>query len=75
MWYTAKNVIATHVKNGPQMAWALINGVGIPGWIRVAPSSVDGVSNVNMILSAARAHNRLVDVFIVNGQIEQATLC
>ncbi len=73
MWYTAKNVIATHVKNGPKMAWAIISGM--PGWIRVAPSSADGVSNVNMILSAARAHNRLVDVFIINGQIEQATLC
>jgi hypothetical protein len=74
MWYNDKTVIATHTKNGTQMAWAIVSGVGITGWIRIKPASADGVSNVFMILCTALANNRKVDVLIENGEILQATL-
>ena len=72
MWYNNKAVIRTHSKGGSRMAWAIIDGIS--GWKRIRPTSIDGVMNIFMILSAARANNRRVDVFIRNGYIEQATL-
>jgi hypothetical protein len=70
-WQYNKTVIRTHAKNNTQMAWAIIDG---GGWLRVKPNSIDGVSNVFMILCEALANNRKVDVFIQDGQIAQATL-
>ena len=37
MWYNGKSVIATHTKNGTQMAWAIVSGVG-SGWLRITPA-------------------------------------
>jgi hypothetical protein len=74
MWHNDKTVVATHTKNGTQNAWAIINGVGISGWISIRPASADGVTNVFMILCTALANNRKVDVLIENGQILEATL-
>ncbi|MFY9942388.1 MAG: S8 family peptidase, partial [Desulfobacterales bacterium] len=70
-WQYNKTVIRTHAKNNTQMAWAIIDG---GGWLRVKPISIDGVSNIFMILCEALANNRKVDVFIEDGQIAQATL-
>jgi hypothetical protein len=53
------------------MAWAIIEG---SQWLRVAPRSPDGVTDVFMILCEALANNHRVDVYVNNGQIEQATL-
>lgn len=74
MWQYDKTVIRTHAKNGAQMAWAIVDGVDISGWIRIRPASPDGVTNVFMILSAALANGHKVDVLIDNGEITQATL-
>lgn len=74
MWYNNKSVIRTHAKNGTQMAWAILADVGVNGWLRIRPTTADGVTNVFMILSKALANNRKVDVFIQNNQIEQVTL-
>lgn len=74
MWHNNKVVVRTHAKNGSQMAWAIISGVGIPGWIRIKPNTPDGVMNVFSILTTALANNRRVDVYIRSGMIEQATL-
>ena len=74
MWYWNRIVVRTHAKNGSRMAWAIIPGVGIPGWIRIRPATPDGVTNVFMILCAALANSRRVDVFIQGGSITQATL-
>jgi hypothetical protein len=70
-WQYNKRVIRTHAKHGSQMAWVIIDG---SGWLRVRPRSADGVTNVFMILCEALANNRRVDVYIRDGQIEQATL-
>ncbi len=70
-WQYNKRVIRTHAKHGSQMAWAIVDG---SGWLRVRPRSADGVTNVFMILCEALANNRRADVYIRNGQIEQATL-
>jgi hypothetical protein len=70
-WLYNKTVVRTHAKDGSQMAWAYLQG---SGWRRVNPRSSDGVSNVFQILCSGLANNRKVDVYIRNGQIEQATL-
>jgi hypothetical protein len=54
------------------MAWAIISGIA--GYKRIRPASPDGVTNIFMILCAARANGRTVDVYIHNNQITQATL-
>jgi hypothetical protein len=73
MWYNAKTVVRTHTKNGTQRAWAIVSGVG-SGWLRITPGVPDGVTNVFVILSTALANNRLVDVYVQNNEISQATL-
>lgn len=72
MWHNNKTVVATHTKDGTRMAWAIISG--IPGWKRIRTTSPDGVTNLHLLLSTARANNRPVDVYIDNDQITQATL-
>ncbi len=75
MWYNNVKVMRTHCKNGTQMAWALISGIpGISGWLSIKPNSADGVTNVFLVLCAALANNRSVDVLIESGQVTQATL-
>lgn len=73
MWHNAKTVVRTHAKNGGQQAWAIIQGVG-SGWLRIKPASPDGVSNIHLILTAALANGRKVDVYVIGNQISQATL-
>jgi hypothetical protein len=73
MWHNDKVVVRTHAKNPTQQAWAIISGVG-SGWLRIRPNAADGVSNIHMILSAALANNRRVDVLVVNNEITEATL-
>lgn len=70
-WHSNKSVIRTHTKYHSQMAWVLFNQ---SCWIRIRPQSPDGVTNLLMIFSQALANNRKVDVYIRNGQIQEATL-
>jgi hypothetical protein len=72
MWYYNKAVIRAHSKNGTRMAWAIVDGIS--GWKRVKPTSADGVVNILLILSTAKANGRNVDVYINGNDIEQATL-
>ncbi|MCP5002647.1 MAG: hypothetical protein GY941_01655 [Planctomycetes bacterium] len=71
-WHNNLSIIRTHAKHHSQMAWTIFNG---SGWLSLKPSSADGLTNVFMILCEALANNRKVDVYIRDGQIEQATLC
>ncbi len=71
-WFYNQTVIRTHAKHYSKAAWALFAGSGC--WIRVRPASTDGVTNIFAILCEALANNRRVDVYIRNGQIDQATL-
>ena len=70
-WQNNKTVTRAHAKHHSQMAWVIIQG---GGWLRVKPGATDGVTNIFMILCEALANNRKVDVYIREGQIEQATL-
>ena len=72
MWYYNKEVVRTHSKNGSRLAYAIISGIS--GWKRIRPTSTDGVTNIFMIVSVARANKRRVDVYIRDNHIEQATL-
>ena len=72
MWHNNKTVVRTYTRDGTRMAWAIIQGVS--GWLRIRPSSPDGVTNIFVILCAAQANGRHVNVFIQNNQISQATL-
>ena len=72
MWHNDRTVVRTHAKDGTRMAWAIIGGIA--GWKRIRPTSPDGVANHYLLLSAALANNRKVDVFITGNEITQATL-
>lgn len=72
MWHNNLSVHYTHCKNPSQQAWAIIQGFS--GWLRIRPSSADGVTNVFLLLTAALANGRKVDVLIVNNEITEATL-
>ncbi len=72
MWHNDKSVVRTHAKDGTMMAWAIVSDVA--GWKRIRTTSPDGVANLHLLLSAALANNRKVDVFIAGNEITQATL-
>jgi hypothetical protein len=72
MWYTNKLVRYVYIVHTPQAAWAIIDG--LTGWKRVRPGSADGVTNLAVLLNAAKANNRKVDVDIVSDQIIRAVL-
>ena len=71
VWHHNKLVRRVHVKDGSRQAWAIIDG---SGWLRIRPTSTDGVTNLLAIFCEALANNRRVDVYIYNGEIAQATL-
>lgn len=70
-WYNNKSVIRTHAKAGSMYTWALVDN---SGWLKLSPSSQDGVTNNFMLLCEARANNKKVDVFVNNAMIDQVTL-
>ena len=72
MWYNNKTVERTYTTNDSQNAWAIISGIS--GWKKIKSGATDGVTNTFMLLSTAKANGRQVDVYIVNNQIERATL-
>ena len=72
MWHNNRTVVATHAKDGTKLAWAIISGVS--GWKRLRPASTDGVTNMLVMLSIARAHGRNVDVYIDGNEIRAVTL-
>jgi hypothetical protein len=61
MWHNNKQVLATFVHHTTQWAWANIDTIG---WVRIKDGAADGVTNLFLMLSAARANNRQVNVFI-----------
>lgn len=57
--YTNKAVVQTFASSDPQNAWANIAGVG---WLKIKPGSADGVTNIFIMMNAAKANNRTVNV-------------
>ncbi len=70
MWYFGKTVryVSAHVNS--QYAHAIINDIdGLRGWLRIKPTSSDGVTNVLDVLTAAVANGRRVNIYIDANQI------
>jgi len=72
MWYNNKTVTRTYTSKDSQNCHASISGIS--GWKKIKTGAADGVTNVFVILCAAKANGRPVDVYLVNNQIERATL-
>jgi hypothetical protein len=72
MWNNDKTVNRTYSSNDSQNAWAIIDGIA--GWKKIKTGASDGVTNVFMMLCAAKANGRMVDVYIVSDQIERVVL-
>jgi hypothetical protein len=60
MWHT-KKILRTYATPASQVAYAYIDGVG---WRRVKTGAADGVTNVFMMLNAARAHDKVAVVYV-----------
>jgi len=67
MTHTNIDVIRTFSAPNTKTAWAYLSG-GL-NWVKVAQTSADGVTNVFMVLNAARANNKKVTVNIVSNAI------
>lgn len=61
MWHNNKKVNATFVHHTSQWVWADIDGLG---WKRIKDGAADGATNLFVMLSAAKANDRIVNVFI-----------
>jgi hypothetical protein len=72
MWHNNRLVQQVYVVHNPQGVWAVIEAVA--GWKRVRPGAADGVTNLGVLLSAAKANNRRVHVDIVGNEIIRAVL-
>ena len=72
MWNNNKTVNRTYSSKDSQNTFAIINGIA--GWKKIKTGAGDGVTNVFLMLCAARANNRPVDVYIVANLIERVVL-
>ena len=71
MWHYGKTVryVSAHVSS--KYAHVIMNDIaGMTGWLRITPTSSDGVTNVLDILTAAKADSRTVNVLIDSNQIK-----
>ncbi len=71
MWETNKAVQRVYSTKDGQNAWAQIAGVG---WRKIKTGAADGVTNTFVLLTAAKANSRTVNVYIVSNLIERAYL-
>lgn len=69
MWSNGKTVIQVYTTYHSQNAWARIQDLG---WRKIRTSATDGVTNTFCLLSAARANNRTVNVYVIDNLIERA---
>ncbi len=72
MWYYNRTVTRAYATHHSQKVWAIISGLS--GWKKVKTGSGDGVTNTFMMLCAAKANGRPVDVYIISNLLERATL-
>ncbi len=69
MWTNNKAVLQTYTTYHSQNTWARISGLG---WRKIKTGNKDGCTNTFVLLSAAKANNRTVNVYIVANSIERA---
>lgn len=72
LWQNDRVPIRAHAKSSTCSAWAYFSGDS--GWTRVATTSIDGTTNIFMIVCEALANGRKVDVLLKDGQIIEATI-
>lgn len=65
MNFSNKKIIRTFTSPTSKNCWGYIDTIG---WRKVKPSTTDGVTNMFLTLSAAKANDR-----VVSGTIEDAT--
>ena len=73
MWYYGKTVryVSSYVNS--KVCHAIINDIPAhTGWLSIAPTSTDGVTNVLGILTAANANGQQVNINIDSNQITGA---
>lgn len=61
MWHNNKKVLRTYSTNDAENSWAYIEGVGQR---KIQTGAADGVTNLFILLSAARASDRMVNVLV-----------
>lgn len=71
MWHNNKLVVQTFGSHHAQNAWANIEGLG---WKKIKPNAPDGVTNLFLLLNAAKANGRRVNVHLDGDQIDIAYL-
>ena len=70
MWYYGKTVRYVSSSVGSKWCHAIMLGIpGHTGWLKIAATSTDGVTNVLGILTAANANGHQVNVRISSNQI------
>ena len=71
MWHEDKSVERTYADHSTQWVWAKIEGLG---WIRIKDGATDGCTNLFIIMNAAKANNRKVNVKVESKRITAAYL-
>ncbi len=71
MWHQNKTVERTYAHHSTQWVWAKIEGLE---WIRIRDGATDGCTNLFIIMNAAKANNRKVNVKVENDLITAAYL-
>lgn len=61
MWSNNVNVLQAFASSDSQNAWANISSLG---WRRIKTGATDGVTNLFLMLIAAKANGRTVNVFV-----------
>lgn len=72
MWHNNRLVLNVYAVHNPEGVWARIEG--LDGWKRVRPGAADGVTNLAVLLNAAKANNRRLNVDIVGDEITRAIM-
>lgn len=72
MWTNNVNVTRTYASSHNKNSYAILSGIS--GWKKISTLSDDGVTNCTVLLNAALANNRRVDVYIVSNQVERVVM-
>ena len=72
MWHNGKKVTRVFTSRHSQNCWAIISTIA--GWKKVRTGNTDGATNVFLVLSAAFANDRTIDVYIANNVIERVVM-
>jgi hypothetical protein len=71
MWHRNQVVTRTFTTFDSENCWAVVEGMGNR---KVKTGNKDGVTNVFVLLTCAKANDRTVDLYIVDDVIERAYL-